>query len=419
MVFTLPHELNPLAQAKPGLVYGLLFKAASRTLLEFGRNPRWLGGEIGITMVLHAWGQNLGQHVHVHCIVTGGGLSPDGERWLTPPRNGFLFPVRALSKVFRGKCLDFLAAARRKGELHCSPADGDHGFERLAAALRSRDWAVYAKAPFADAGQVLRYLGRYTRKTAITNHRRVDFDGEQVRFRWRDHAHGNKVKVMRLDGGESARRFLLHVLPKGFTRIRHYGLLANRRRAGKLARCRELLAQPEPEPPEPARLLKMHIGSRRSGPLFVSRKKGAKGSRVHSRQRIGQMVRGIAREAGIGKRVRPRPLRHALATRPLAIGMDIASIQKFLGHADIGATRIHVETAIAMRQRKFGQVADPAGRGLAGIVRKRQGDVAATFLRRAGAGAADACRMPVGRPAAGMRSSTLGSCSRQHAMSQT
>ena len=251
VVFTLPHELNLLAQAKPGLVYGLLFKAASRTLLEFGRNPRWLGGEIGITMVLHTWGQNLGQHVHVHCIVTDGGLSPDGERWLAPPRNGFLFPVRALSKVFRGKCLDFLAAARRKGELHNSPADDGHDFERLTAALRSRGWVVYAKAPFADAGQVLRYLGRYTHKTAITNHRLVDFDGKHVRFRWRDYADGNKVKVMRLDGAEFVRRFLLHVLPKGFTRIRHYGLLANRCRAGKLARCRELLAQPEPEPPEP------------------------------------------------------------------------------------------------------------------------------------------------------------------------
>ena len=251
VVFTLPHELNQLAQAKPGLVYGLLFKAASRTLLEFGRNPRWLGGEIGIIMVLHTWGQNLGQHVHVHCIVTDGGLRPDGERWLTPPRNGFLFPVRALSKVFRGKYLDFLAAACRKGGLHCSPADDDHDFERLTAALRSRDWVVYAKAPFAHAGQVLRYLGRYTHKTAITNHRLVDFDGEHVRFRWRDYAHGNKVKVMRLDGGEFVRRFLLHVLPKGFTRIRHYGLLANRCRAGKLARCRELLAQPEPEPPAP------------------------------------------------------------------------------------------------------------------------------------------------------------------------
>ena len=260
LVFTLPHEFNPLAQAEPGLAYGMLFRAASRTLLEFGRNPRWLGGEIGIIMVLHTWGRNLGQHVHVHCIVTGGGLSSDGESWLAPPHSGFLFPVRALSKVFRGKYLDFLAAARRMGEMHSGHADDDE-FERLTAALRSRDWMVYAKAPFADTGQVLSYLGRDTHKTAIINHRLVDFDGEHVRFRWRDFAHGNKVKVMLLDGGEFVRRFLLHVLPKGFTRIRHYRLLANRSRAARLARCRELLAQPEPEPPEaesvPAMMLRL------------------------------------------------------------------------------------------------------------------------------------------------------------------
>ena len=249
MVFTLPHELNPLAQAKPGLVYGLLFKAASRTLLEFGRNPRWLDGEIGIIMVLHTWGQNLGQHVHVHCIVTDGGLSPDRERWLAPRHKGFLFPVRALSKVFRGKYLDLLSAARDRGELR--PLRDADEFGRLKDALKGKDWVVYAKAPFSGTDQVLSYLGRYAHKTAITNHRLVDFDGEHVRFRWRDYAHGDKVKVMRLDVGEFIRRFLLHVLPKGFTRIRHYGLFANRCRGAKLARCRELLAQPEPEPREP------------------------------------------------------------------------------------------------------------------------------------------------------------------------
>ena len=249
VVFTLPHEINPLAQAHPAVVYNLLFKAASRTLLEFGHNPRWLGGELGITMVLHTWGQNLGQHIHVHCIVTDGGLSPDRDRWLTPVRKGFLFPTRALSKVFRGKYLDFLATARGKDEL--GSLHDDHAFKRLTAALRSRDWVVYTKAPFRDTGQVLGYLGRYTHKTAITNHRLVDFDGEHVRFRWRDYADGNKVKVMRLEADEFIRRFLLHVLPHGFTRLRHYGLLANRFRAGKLARCRTLLDQPEPEPFEP------------------------------------------------------------------------------------------------------------------------------------------------------------------------
>ena len=253
VVFTLPHKLNPVAQGNPALIYRLLFKAASRTLLEFGRNPRWLGGELGITMVLHTWGQNLGQHIHVHCIVTDGGLSPDGQRWFPPVRRGFLFPTAALSKVFRGKYLDFLDAAHRDGEFRLKAVSDDdsHEFECLKTALRAHDWVVYTKAPFADAGHVLAYLGRYTHKTAFGNHRLVDFDGKHVRFRWRDYADGNKVKVMRLDADEFIRRFLLHVLPRGFTRLRHYGLLANRCRARKLALCRRLLHQPDPGPREP------------------------------------------------------------------------------------------------------------------------------------------------------------------------
>ena len=233
VVFTLPHDLNPVAQGNPALIYKLLFKAASQTLLEFGRNPRWLGGELGITMVLHTWGQNLGQHIHVHCIVTGGALSPDQQSWIAPARKGFLFPTAALSKVFRGKYLDFLTDAHRKGELRMPGRDGLDGsraFECLKTSLRSNNWVVYTKAPFAGAGQVLAYLGRYTHKTAIGNHRLVEFDGEHVRFRWRDYADGNKAKVMRLDADEFIRRFLLHVLPRGFTRLRHYGLLANRSR---------------------------------------------------------------------------------------------------------------------------------------------------------------------------------------------
>ena len=252
VVFTLPHQINPVAQGNPALIYRLLFRAASQTLLEFGRNPRWLGAELGITMVLHTWGQNLGQHIHVHCIVTDGGLSPDGQRWLTPARKGFLFPTAALSKVFRGKYLDFLGAAHRDDELRLKAGGDSREFECLKTALRSHDWVVYSKAPFAGAEQVLAYLGRYTHKTAITNHRLVDFDGERVRFRWRDYADGNKAKLMRLDADEFIRRFLLHVLPRGFTRLRHYGLLANRCRARKLAVCRDLLGQPaDPEPREP------------------------------------------------------------------------------------------------------------------------------------------------------------------------
>ena len=257
-MFTLPHELNPLAQGHPALIYRLLFHAASKTLLEFGRNPRWLGGELGgelgITMVLHTWGQNLGQHIHVHCLVTDGALSPDRARWLTPPRRGFLFPTAALSKVFRGKYLHALTTAHRSGELRM-PGDEDsddtRAFESLKTSLQSNDWVVYSKAPFAGAAHVLAYLGRYTHKSAIANHRLVAFDAEHVRFRWRDYAHGNKVKTMTLAASEFIRRFLLHVFPRRFTRLRHYGVLGNRGRAQKLALCRTLLAQPASEPREP------------------------------------------------------------------------------------------------------------------------------------------------------------------------
>ena len=248
LVFTLPHDLNPLAQCHPRLIYNLLFKAASQTLLEFGRNPRWLGGEIGVTMVLHTWGQNLNQHIHVHAVVTGGALSADRKRWL-PARNGFLFPTRALSTVFRGKYLELLATAHRDGELQL-PGEAD-AFARLETALRTNDWVVYAKPPFAGATKVLAYLGRYTHKVAISNHRLVDFDRQYVRFHWRDYADRNRKKTMRLHADEFIRRFLLHVLPFRFTRIRHYGLLSNRDRNQKLAACRALLGQDPTQPPPP------------------------------------------------------------------------------------------------------------------------------------------------------------------------
>ena len=247
-MFTLPHELNSLAGRQPALVYRLLFKAASGTLLEFGRNPRWLGGEIGVTMVLHTWGQNLGRHIHVHAIVTGGALKSRPRtlaahlRQLPVPQQG-----QALSSVFRGKYLDFLDQAHRGGELRLPGTDD---FDRLTTALRSHDWVVYTKPPFAGAAHVLAYLGRYTHKIAIANHRLVDFDGEHVRFRWRDYADCNRRKTMRLHADEFVRRFLSHVLPRGFTRLRHYGLLANRGRDRKLALCRALIEQPAPPPRE-------------------------------------------------------------------------------------------------------------------------------------------------------------------------
>jgi hypothetical protein len=254
VVFTLPHAINPLAQGNPRVVYRLLFQAASETLLEFGRNPRWLGGEIGATLVLHTWGQNLNQHLHVHCVVTGGALSPDGSRFI-PAKKGFLFPVRALSRAFRGKYLQALEAAHGRGELRFAGGlEGlaePRGFARLLAELHSRDWVVYAKPPFAGPEQVLAYLGRYTHRVAISNERLLDLNDGTVRFRYRDYARGNRVKVMRLGAEEFIRRFLVHVLPPGLMRIRHYGLLANRHRTERLGRCRALLGQPEPEPREP------------------------------------------------------------------------------------------------------------------------------------------------------------------------
>ena len=262
--FTLPHALNPLAQANPKLIYTLLFHAASQTLLEFGRNPRWLGGQIGITMVLHTWGQKLDQHLHLHCVVTGGALSPNGQRWL-PASEGFLFPVQALSRVFRAKYLESLAQAYAHQQLRLGGSLAHLAepevFRALLAKLSAQDWVVYAKRPFAGPEQVLAYLGRYTHRVAIANHRLVSFENGQVRFRWRDYAHGNKIKVMTLSADEFLRRFLLHTLPPGFCRIRHYGLLANRCRHEKLACCRVLLDQPDPKPlpPEPLEAMMLRL----------------------------------------------------------------------------------------------------------------------------------------------------------------
>jgi Putative transposase/Transposase zinc-binding domain len=249
VVFTLPYPLNPLAQSHPRLLYRLLFQAAASTLTRFGRDPRHLGGDLGVTAVLHTWGQTLTQHVHVHCVVTGGALAPDGTHWI-PSRPGFLFPVRALAKVFRGCYLAGLRRAFDRGELHCTgglaalaePA----AFAAWLAQLRQPAWVVYCKPPFAGPEHVLAYLGRYTHRVALSNDRLVAVADGRVRFRWRDYADGDRVKVMELEVDEFLRRCLLHVVPNGFVRIRHFGLLANRRRATALAQCRALLAQPPP-----------------------------------------------------------------------------------------------------------------------------------------------------------------------------
>jgi hypothetical protein len=256
LVFTLPHALNVLAQANPRLIYQLLFQAAADTLLEFGANPRWLGGQIAATLVLHTWGQNLNQHLHIHALISAGALHADGH-WIRS-RRGFLFPVQALSQVFRGKFLAGLQPLLMTGRLRLTEASEEHGTSAAAQALlrelRAKPWVVYAKQPFAGPGQVLDYLGRYTHRVAISNHRLLSLTDTGVRFRYKDYAHGNRRRVMALPAAEFIRRFLLHVLPTGFMRIRHYGILANRSKQAKLARARQALACPAPEqvprPPE-------------------------------------------------------------------------------------------------------------------------------------------------------------------------
>jgi Putative transposase/Transposase zinc-binding domain len=249
-VFTLPHLLNPLAQGSPRVLYGLLFQTAAATLQTFGRDPKWLGGELGITMVLHTWSQTLEQHIHVHCVVTGGALAPDGDRWIPTKRRDFLFPVQALSRMFRGKYLTALQEAYMQDRLQCAGSTAPLGdartFQRFLAPLWQQPWVVYAKPPFASAQHVLSYLGRYTHRVALSNDRLVAMRDGQVVFRWRERRHHNRPRVLTLAAEEFIRRFLLHVLPVGFTRIRHYGVVGNRCRTPKLAACRRLFEQPAP-----------------------------------------------------------------------------------------------------------------------------------------------------------------------------
>ena len=244
VVFTLPRALGPIALANPREVYGTLMRAAAETLIEVAADPKHLGAEIGVLAVLHTWGQNLELHPHVHCVVPGGGLSADGRRWIGS-RPDFFLPVRVLSRVFRGKFVAGLRAAFVSGRLRfpgeLAPLADPRGFDRLVSEAVATDWVVYAKPPFGGPEVVLKYLARYTHRAAISNHRLLELDGDEVRFRWKDYAHGGRWRTMTLRAVEFVRRFLMHVLPSGFVRIRHYGLLANRHRREKLALCRELL----------------------------------------------------------------------------------------------------------------------------------------------------------------------------------
>lgn len=248
VVFTLPEEIGPIALQNKRRVYGLLFRAVAETLLTIARDPRHLGAEIGVLAVLHTWGQNLHHHPHVHCVVPGGGLSPDGSRWV-PCRQNFFLPVRVLSRRFRNRFLALLQDARDAGKLsfhgRIQPLADTRHWSPWLRSLRSRDWVVYAKPPFGGPQQVLKYLARYTHRVAISNQRLLSFENDRVTFLWKDYARGNRQCTMTLDGVEFTRRFLLHALPKGFQRLRHFGFLANRVRAQKLPLCRALLGDPQ------------------------------------------------------------------------------------------------------------------------------------------------------------------------------
>jgi hypothetical protein len=260
VVFTLPAPIADIAYHNKAEIYAILFRAAAETLITIAADPKHLGARIGFTAVLHTWGSALTHHPHLHCIVPGGGLAPDGERWISC-RPGFFLPVRVLSRLFRRLFLEKLAAAHEAGRLHFF---GDHAplaerraFAAHLAPLRTIEWVVYAKRPFAGPQAVLAYLSRYTHRVAIANSRLIACDDNGVTFKWKDYrAKGSeRHKVMTLASGEFIRRFLIHVLPSGFHRIRHYGLFANGGRADNLARARERLAvsptQSEPRDTDP------------------------------------------------------------------------------------------------------------------------------------------------------------------------
>jgi hypothetical protein len=244
VVFTLPGKIATIAYQNKEVMYGILFRAASETLCTIAADPKHLGAKIGFFTVLHTWGQNLLFHPHLHCVVSGGGLSPDGNRWISC-RTGFFLPVRVLSRLFRRLFLQLLEKAFEHNRLRFFSALGhlQHrpAFYKYLYPLRQAEWVVYAKRPFAGPRQVIDYVGRYTHRVAISNRRLLDIEDGHVQFRYKDYRHDNKQKTMTVPADEFIRRFLLHVLPDGFQRIRHYGFLGNRYRQQKLARCRQLL----------------------------------------------------------------------------------------------------------------------------------------------------------------------------------
>jgi hypothetical protein len=244
VVFTVPEEIAAIALQNKKVVYDILFRVTAETLTTIAADPTHLGARIGFFAVLHSWGQNLTFHPHLHCVVPGGGPSADGARWVSC-RPDFFLPVRVLSRLFRRLFIESLGKAFDAGKLQffgtLESLQDRSAFIRHLAPLKDIEWVVYAKAPFAGPEQVLDYVGRYTHRVAISNNRLLDIDNDQIRFRWKDYRHGDQVKTMTLTSEEFIRRFLLHVLPNGFRRIRYYGFLGNRHREEKLALCRRLL----------------------------------------------------------------------------------------------------------------------------------------------------------------------------------
>jgi hypothetical protein len=244
VVFTVPEAVATIAFQNQTAVYDILFRTVAETLRTIAADPKHLGAEIGFLAVLHTWGQNLMHHPHLHCLVPGGGIAPDGQSWVAC-RPGFFLPVRVLSRLFRGLFLHYLEKAFAAGTLKFFTAHRHlhepAAFQRHLAPARKAEWVVYSKPPFAGPAQVLEYVGRYTHRVAISNNRLVSLETGKVRFRWKDYRDGNRQKTMTLEAREFIRRFLIHVLPDGFHRIRYYGFLGNSHRAQKLALCRTLL----------------------------------------------------------------------------------------------------------------------------------------------------------------------------------
>lgn len=244
VVFTLPHELNALCQRNAKVLYNLLFRASAETMLELAADAKHLGAEIGFLSILHTWGQNLSLHPHVHCVVPAGGLSPDHQRWIRP-KYAFFLPVKVLGRIFRQRFVRGLRRAYRRKQLvfggKTAPLAEARRFQALVNTLFRQNWIVYAKPSFGGPRTVLRYLGRYTHRVAISNHRLLAFDGERVTFRWKDYTHGNQHRTMTLPAPEFLRRFLQHVLPRGFVRIRQFGYQASSCRTAQLALARKLL----------------------------------------------------------------------------------------------------------------------------------------------------------------------------------